>query len=234
MPSPWPRAVLFDFDGVIVNSEPIHCRAFQEVLAREGIRLSDDEYYAELIGFDDKGAFRHILGLHNREVTSDEFARLLKTKADTVRDLIARKQFGPLPGVDRFVRGLVKHYPLGICSGALRHEIELMLDGVGLRDCFRVIVAAEDVTIGKPDPMGYLLTAKLLSEKIAARPSIVPEDCLVVEDAPTVARSVKQVGFKVLAVATSYPLNELSVADWAVPSLDPEVVRARIPELKVD
>src|SRR5207253_2513096 len=73
-----------------------------------------------------------------------------------------------LPGVEEFVRGLWRNYPLAICSGALREEIEAMLEGVNLRDCFRVIVAAEDVTVGKPDPQGYLLTTRLLAEKTKA------------------------------------------------------------------
>src|SRR2546421_8587573 len=107
--STWPRAVLFDFDGVIVNSEPIHCRAFRDVLAEEGIELSEREYYAELIGFDDKGAFNHILKKYGRSMDKPTFQRLLKQKSDAARALIARGEYGALPGVDALVRGLAKH-----------------------------------------------------------------------------------------------------------------------------
>jgi len=104
--------------------------------------------------------------------------------------------------------------------------------GVSLRDCFQVIVAAEDVAVGKPDPSGYLLTLKLLSEK--TKKTLAPADCLVVEDAPTVIRSVKSVGFPTLGVATSYPLMKLSDADWAVKTLRPDEVLAEVPRLKLD
>lgn len=104
-----------------------------------------------------------------------------------------------------------------------------MLEGISLRDCFTVIVAAEDVTVGKPDPQGYLMTTELLGEKI--RHKLRPQDCLIVEDAPTVIRSTRAVGFPVLAVATSYPLEKLSDANWAVRTLDPAEVSRAVPQL---
>lgn len=226
----WPAAVLFDFDGVLVNSEPLHFQAFREVLAAEHIDLSEDEYYRELIGFDDKGAFRHVYETRGLTLPPGTFLRLMARKSRVMMDLIGRRQFSALPGVEQFVRTLWRRCPLGICSGALREEIEAMLEGISLRDCFQTIVAAEDVTVGKPDPSGYLMTAELLAEK--AKHSLRPQDCLIVEDAPTVIRSVRKVGFPVLAVATSYPLEKLSEANWAVKTLQPEEVRERVPELK--
>ena len=115
-----------------------------------------------------------------------------------------------------------------------------MLEGVALRDCFSVIVAAEDVTVGKPDPQGYLLTLRLLSEKIgrsaahpeAQGPVLKPADALVIEDAPKVIRGVKAVGFPTLGVATSYPLMKLTDADWQTQSLRPEEVLEQVPQLK--
>jgi beta-phosphoglucomutase-like phosphatase (HAD superfamily) len=119
---------------------------------------------------------------------------------------------------------------LGICSGALREEIEAMLEGVSLRDCFGVIVAAEDVTVGKPDPSGYLKTMHMLAQRSGT--ALKPADCLVIEDAPSVCRSVRKVGFPVLAVASSYPIEQLTDADWAVRTLDTAAVHAKIPQLK--
>src|SRR5690242_4038765 len=215
----WPAAVLFDFDGVLVNSEPLHYQAFREVLAAEHIDLGEDEYYRELIGFDDKGAFRHLYQKRHIELTPRTFLALMARKSAVMMDLIYRKQFSALPGVEQFVRSLWRHRPLAICSGALREEIEAMLEGIALRDCFPIIVAAEDVTVGKPDPSGYLMTMKQLGEKIHKH--LTPADCLIVEDAPTVIRSVKAVGFPTLAVATSYSIDRLSEADWAVKTLEP-------------
>jgi beta-phosphoglucomutase len=227
----WPAAVIFDFDGVIVNSEPLHLQAFQEVLAAEGIELSQDEYYCDMIGFDDKGAFQHIFQLRGRTLDPKTFLHVITRKSEVMMDIIRRRRVGALPGAEEFVRGLWRHYPLGVCSGALREEIEVMLEGVSLRDCFSAIVAAEDVTVGKPDPQGYLMTMKQLSEKV--KHAIHPGDCLIVEDAPTVISSVKKAGFKVLAVATTYPVARLSDADWAVPSLAQNEIQKVLPGLKL-
>jgi len=227
----WPAAVLFDFDGVLVNSEPLHFQAFREVLAAEHIDLGEDEYYRELIGFDDKGAFRHLYQKRHLELTPRTFLALMARKSAVMMDLIYRKQFSALPGVEQFVRSLWRHRPLAICSGALREEIEAMLEGIALRDCFPIIVAAEDVTVGKPDPSGYLMTMKMIAQKIGRE--LQPKDCLIVEDAPTVIRSVRAVGFPTLAVATSYPVEKLSDANWIVKTLDPREVQRAVPQLKL-
>jgi beta-phosphoglucomutase len=227
----WPHAVLFDFDGVLCNSEPLHFFAFHEVLAAEKIELAEAEYYGEMIGFDDKGAIKQIFQLKGRELDPKTFLRVMTRKSEVMMDLIRRRKFQPLDGVEEFVRGLWRHCPLGICSGARREEIEAMLEGLALRDCFGVIVAAEDVDVGKPDPRGYVLAAKLLSAKLARRP-LKPADCLIVEDAPTVIHQVKKIGFPTLAVTTSYPAERLAEANYVVPSLRPEEVRKKVPELK--
>lgn len=229
--SHWPRAVIFDFDGVIVNSEPLHCLAFQQVFRAEGIELGEAEYYRELIGFDDRGAIRHLLELRGRGRPLDEQTqlRIAAAKKRRMEELIEEGNFQALPGASEFITALAARYPLAICSGALRHEIESMLAAVHLEKCFRLIVAAEDVTIGKPDPSGYLLTTRLLAESTGQ--PIRPQDCLIVEDAPIVAKSVASVGFKVLAVATSYPIEELTAATWRVKTLNPAEVSAQIPGL---
>ena len=153
-------------------------------------------------------------------------------KSRAMMDLIEGRKFSALPGVEQFVRTLWRKCPLAICSGALREEIEAMLEGISLRDCFPVIVAAEDVTAGKPDPMGYLLTARLVGERIGR--TLSPADCLIIEDAPTVIHSVRAAGFPVLGVATSYPLEKLSEANWRVRTLRSEEVQRAVPKLKLD
>ncbi len=227
----WPAAVLFDFDGVIVNSEPLHFQAFYSVLQAEKIELSEAEYYDELLGFDDKGAFRHLFQKRHRELDPKTFLRVVTRKSEAMMELIHRKQFHALPGVEEFVRGLWRDRPLAICSGALREEIEVMLEGIALRDCFGVITAAEDVTAGKPDPQGYLMTMRQVGEKM--HQALTPGDCLIVEDAPSVIKSVKREGFEVLAVATSYARAKLTDADYVVDSLDPDEVMRAVPKLKL-
>jgi len=230
--SGFPRAVLFDFDGVIVNSEPVHLRAFQGAALSESIPLTDDEYYRELIGYDDPGAWRRLFELHHRPLDEPTLRRLMDRKFALMRELLETNQIPPLGGVVELVAALRRRgIAMGICSGAIRHEIETMLAGVRLAQFFDVITAAEDVPIGKPDPAGYLLTARRLAEKIG-RP-LEPRDCLVIEDAPSVARGVRSVGFKALLVATSYPIERLRGAgDWAVQTLRAGDLSSAVPELR--
>ena len=229
--STWPAAVIFDFDGVIVNSEPVHFQAFATLLAEEKIPLAEPEYYAELIGFDDRGAIRHMLAKHGRPFDDAIVESFKARKFRLMKELLARGDVPALPGVKTFVKTLAKNYPLAICSGAVKPEIEIMLQGIGLRECFPIIVAADDVAIGKPDPMGYLLTTRLVGESMGR--ALAPRDVLIIEDAPIVVDSVRREGFPVLAVTTSYPADALQQANWIVDSLEPEHVVARIPELKL-
>jgi beta-phosphoglucomutase len=227
-----PAAVLFDFDGVIVHSEPLHLFAFQTVAAEEKIELSEEEYYRDLIGFDDKGAWRFVFEKRGRELDPKTFLRMMTRKSEVMREQIERRAYHALPGVEEFVRGLWRNVPLGICSGALREEIELMLEGVALRDCFSVITAAEDVDVGKPDPRGYALTAQRIAEKMG-RKSLPPAQCLVIEDAVSVATRAQAAGFAVLGVATTYPQAAWPPGILTAPSLRPEDVKKLLPRLPI-
>lgn len=226
-----PAAFLFDFDGVVVNSEPLHYQAFYHTLKAEHLQLTENEYWNEMIGFDDRGAFKYIFEKHHRPADPKTLTRVMTAKSGMMMDLIHRNKYAALPGVSEFVRAIWRHYPLAIASGALREEIEVMLEGVSLRDCFSVIIAAEDVTVGKPDPQGYQLAAQHLADK-TKRP-LRPEDCLVIEDAPTVCERARQAGFKTLAVANTYPIERLSAANYAVKSLHPEEVNKVLPGLEM-
>ena len=231
--TPWPRAVLFDFDGVIVNSEPLHFYAFHEVLKAAGIEISEDEYYRDLIGFDDRGAFRQLFEKRGVPLEPKTLLQLVVDKSRIMMDFIRRRQFRPLPGVEEFVRTLWRRCPLAIVSGGLREEIEAMLEGIALRDCFPILIAAEDVEVGKPDPSGYLLATQMISDKLKQPRPLKPADCLVIEDAPTVIRSVKAVGFPTLAITSSYPEAKLTDANWIVRSLRPEEVAKEVPDLRL-
>ena len=217
-----PAVIIFDFDGVIVDSEPLHLRGFVRTLAEVGIELGEAEYFRELIGFDDRGAFRHIYGRRDRPLDEPTFEHLLSRKSAFVRELMRDGDYEALPGAVDLVRGIFERWPLAICSGALRDEIETMLSGVGLRDCFPTIIAAEDVDIGKPDPQGYLLTLRRLAERVG-RP-IEPSEALVIEDAPSVIRAIKPLGFRTLGVATSHSIEALYESEHAVPRLDVDLI----------
>lgn len=227
----WPQALLFDFDGVLVNSEPLHFFAFQDVLKAEKIEISEEEYYQELLGFDDRGAFKRVFEKHGRTLDPKTFLRIMTGKNERMMIQIRSRKYQALPGVEEFVRGVWRHYPLAVCSGSLRDEVDAMLEGVNLRDCFSVVVAAEDVNVGKPDPQAYVLGMRNISEKIHRRLS--PDDCLIIEDAPSVIPAARDAGFTVLAVATSHSIDKLSDANWSVKTLRPEEVQKKIPGLKM-
>jgi HAD superfamily hydrolase (TIGR01509 family) len=228
----WPGAVLFDFDGVIVNSEPLHFAALARVLAEENIAIDEAEYYRELIGFDDTGAFEYLYAKHGQQLDEETFERVMARKGERVAELIGEGEFGALPGVKDLVRGLARHYPLAICSGARRAEIETMLAAIGLADCFATIVAAEDVAVGKPDPSGYLQAMRLVGERTGRQLSA--RDCLVVEDAPSVIDSVRKAGFSVLAVASSHRAEDLGAANWVLGTLLPAEVARVVPGILVE
>ena len=111
---------MFDFDGVIVNSEPLHFYAFHEVLKSESIELTEEEYYREMIGFDDKGAFRHIYKRRKLALEPKTFLRLFTRKSEVMMELIEQRKYSALPGAAEFIRSLWRDYPLAICTGALR------------------------------------------------------------------------------------------------------------------
>ena len=214
------RAIIFDFDGVIADTEPLHFRAFQQVLEGIGLSLSETDYYANYLGFDDRGCFITALAANGRPTPAETIRSLMEQKAVAYLDAV-RRHLIVLPGVPAFVRHASLQYPLAIASGALRPEIELILHTIGLRDCFQQITSAEDVTRGKPDPEPFLLTLERLnkSDGIAAAP-ILPNECLVIEDSIPGIRSGKTAGMKVLAVANTHAIGVLNEADALTPGLD--------------
>jgi HAD superfamily hydrolase (TIGR01509 family) len=214
------RAVIFDFNGVIVDDEPLHLELFQRVMAEEGVSLTEEAYREKYLGYDDRGCFIAALSDAGRN-DSDRIDQLIARKAAYYQDTI--KERCPLfPGVIELVRRLAESFPLAIASGALRDEIELVLGRGGIRDRFRVIIAAEDVSVCKPDPEGYL---KALAALNASGPEKQPNECLVIEDSIAGIEAAKRAGMRCLAVTNSYAAEELREADWIVSSLvdyDPE------------
>lgn len=224
------RAILFDFDGVLVNSEMIHFLAFEKAGRDAGMVITQEQYFSEAIGFDDRGVWKQLAKAHNLSLDPATLLQLMAYKAQVLKDLIQQKTYSALPGVEALVRGLWRNYPLAIVSGALREEIELMCDGIGLRDCFRVIVAAEDVSKGKPDPEGYLQACEELS-RIHGK-TIKPANALIFEDAPRVIERARKIGFQTVGVPTSYGHDDLK-ADYATRSMQIDDVKKAVPSLKI-
>ncbi len=211
------RAILFDFNGVIIDDEPVHMRLFQALLAEEGVSLSEHDYYDRYLGYDDRGCFREALRDHGRSASDALLSALIARKA-AAYDATIRNEMSLFPGAQDLITAASERHLLAVVSGALRREIELVLKTTGLLDRFRVIVSAEDVREGKPSSEGY---QKAL-EALRAAPgvsSLRAEECLAIEDSGAGIASAHGAGIRCLGVAHSYPVSALQDADWTAPSL---------------
>lgn len=213
------RAILFDFDGVIVDSEPLHWAALNEVLALHGVpQVSKEYYYENMLGLDDRGLFRDSFGGAGKDLPADMVPALIAEKSRRFLTM-ARREAIVLPGAAELITAVSQRYLLAICSGALRREIEAILETAGLRRHFSVIVAADDVERGKPDPQGYLLAMQRLQEQRPLEPPLTAAECLVIEDSLPGIEAGKEAGMACLAVATSVQADLLLQADAVVASL---------------
>ena len=210
------RAVIFDWDGVVVDSSSLHERSWEMVAARRGLSLPADH-------------FKRGFGKKNNIIIPDlgwatdpvEIAALAHEKEETYRTLVREHGIAPLAGVRELLETLQNNsIPAAIGSSTERANLDLLLDLMNLRRFFQVIVSGEEVTHGKPDPSIFLLAAERLGQ--------APQDCLVIEDAHVGIAAARRAGMPVLAVATTHPLPELQNADAAVESLcgvTPEALR---------
>ncbi|HLG23007.1 MAG TPA: HAD family phosphatase [Candidatus Manganitrophaceae bacterium] len=214
------KAIIFDCDGVIVDSEPHHMKAFQQVLAEEGITLTEEEYFAKYLAMDDKGCFETALAAHQRPVDKTILKKLIIRKMALYRALSQQELF-LYPGVVDFVKRAQGLYRLAIASGAFRGEIKFALDKGGMRSAFPVIVSAQDVRNGKPHPEAFLTAlAKLNELPPVPNPPIAPSECVVIEDSLHGVEAARMAGMKCLAVTNSYSKEALNgKADRIVGSL---------------
>jgi len=204
------EGIVLDFDGVIADTEPLHLRAFQAVLSAIGIGLTDRDYYARYLGYDDETVFRMMAEAVGRSLSPAKVAGLVAEKA-LVYERAIRAQDVLYGGAADAIRRLAAVAPLAIASGALRPEIELVLDRVGLLPSFRAIVAAGEAAAGKPAPDQYLRAADLLGVPAAS--------CVAVEDSPHGVRAALAAGMRTVAVTTSCPPPALEGAAVIVPGL---------------
>jgi beta-phosphoglucomutase len=208
------RAAVFDFDGVIVDSEPVHYRALRDALRPEGVAISEEEYLNIYLACDDREAIRKALEHHGERTDPERMERIEARKVRHFAQMIP--EIPVFPGVLDLVSGLAEEIPLAIASGARHDEIEAILGGLGLRDAFGAIVGAEDASRTKPDPAPYLEAARRLAER---SPGLAPAECLALEDSMAGIASALGAGMKVVGVAHSYPAEKLRAAHRVVDSL---------------
>jgi len=209
------RAIVFDFDGVIANSEPLHFRSFQQVLAADGVELTEREYYYRYLGFDDVGAFRTIAADRGRPWNERHIADLVAKKALTM-EALERDVSVLFPGAADAIRRAAAAVPIAIASGAIGPEIRRVLAREQLTHLFTAIVAAEDTARSKPAPDPYLRAVECVRASIGA--PLDAADCIAIEDSRWGLESARAAGLKTVAVGQTYDTATLS-ADLAMPSI---------------
>jgi len=217
------RAVIFDFDGVITDSEILHLRAFNQVLTRYGVEISTKDYYKEYLGYTDVDCFKMLIQKGLLEIDEQKTKELVSRK-NRIFNKLAKTEGQIIQGVRDFLQMLKNNnVPMAICSGALLAEIELILEQAKLRDFFEVIVSAEQVKKGKPNPEGFLLVLQKLNQ--GREECIRANQCIAIEDSHWGLKAAKAAEMHTVAVTNSYDANELSMAEKIV---------ARLSELNIN
>lgn len=212
------EAVIFDFDGVIVDTEPLHYAAFQRLLEPLGFGFSWEQYVDIYMGFDDRDAFIEAFKVHHKGLSPTALQELIERKATLFQEII-RDGISAYPGVVELIRAIRRNrIPLAISSGALLSDIEPILETLAIADCFDIIVTAEDVARSKPDPESYRLAHARLNTFHSLK--IPAHQVLAIEDTPAGIVAAKGAGLQVLAVTNSYPPPHLSQADIVTETLD--------------
>ena len=202
-------AAIFDWDGVIIDSGQLHAQSWRLLAAELGKPIASDSF---IRGFGMKSAWI-IAEIHGWASDPAEIARLENRKEALYREIVARSEIAPLPGVVEWLERLRDAgVPCAVASSTHRLNIDAVLNRIGLRDAFREIVSAEDVVHGKPNPEVFA--------KAAERLGVGAERCVVFEDAHVGIQAAHAAGMKVVAVATTHPVEELNAADLVVRRLD--------------
>jgi HAD superfamily hydrolase (TIGR01509 family) len=194
------KAVIFDMDGVIVDSEPRHERAFLDVLQQIGCSDNHGMRFSDYIGRSDREIWTDFLARHKPLQTLEQ---LLAMKRDRVVEIIRREQ--PLfKGLPELVEKLATRYQLAVASGSDKAVVEEVVSLQGLRRFFPVIVSCADVERGKPAPDIFLRAAELLG--------VIPKDCWVIEDSKPGVAAGLAAGMQVIAITNTHPADELARA----------------------
>ncbi len=211
------QAIVFDFDGVVADSERLHLRSYQDILAPEGLTMSTEDYYAKYLGYDDVGVFKAFgqdqgVAMDDRRVRS-----LIERKGERYASLAAAGEM-LFPGAADFIRAAAAAVPIAVASGALTHEIDHVLERAGLRSLFTAVVGADQTERSKPNPDPYLLAFAQLRERSGL--DLVPQRSVAIEDTKWGLVSARGADLRCVAVTNTYNEAELRAdAELVVPGL---------------
>lgn len=204
------KAIIFDFDGVITNTEPVHIESWLGVLEELGISFDDDEYNSNYLGFNDRDFLDALGRMHGHFFEEEEKARLTEEKSLATMRMLDRN-IPLMPGIAEFVDAVKDKYLLAICSGTQKSEIEYVLRKLKWAGLFNPVISSESVKRGKPDPEGYIRAFEELSER--SNDPILSEHVLAIEDSPKGVAAAKAAGLKCAAIRGTFAAEELSKAD---------------------
>jgi HAD superfamily hydrolase (TIGR01509 family) len=210
------HAIVFDFDGVIANSEPLHFTAFKQALDEDGIDLTAADYYAHYLGYDDVGVFQAVGRDRGLPMADARVVELVARKGQRLQDLLAAGSV-LFPGAVDFIRQAAGVVPIAIASGALRHEIDEILEAAGLTTLFRTIVASGDTPESKPSPAPYRLAFEQL--RAESGEPLDPQRTVAIEDSRWGLESARGAGLRCVGVTNSYPAEALEGAELIVAGL---------------
>jgi beta-phosphoglucomutase-like phosphatase (HAD superfamily) len=238
-------AIIFDFNGVLVDDEAIHFALFQEILAQEGVVITERDYHERYLGYDDRGCFLAAMTDGGLVADYHRIDQMIAQKAQRYFE-VAEHSLRFFPGAAEILQSVAARWPVAICSGALRPEIEYALQRLGRLDQIAVIISAEDTKKGKPDPEGYLLALAALREHLSNNsdnglitrdqqtpPKLRAADCLVLEDSLAGIASAKEAGMYAVGIPNTYRVDQLrnAGADQVVDglsSLTPDWIEQRL------
>ncbi len=202
------KAVIWDMDGVVADTAPYHFKAWQQVFRKRGIEFTETDFRRNF-GRRNDAIIRDILG---ESLSQSELDAIVSEKEESFRYRV-RHNIKPLPGAIELIKSLGEHgFSIALASSAPIENIQLVLEGLGIHNCFQAIVWGREVKEGKPSPQGFLLAAKKLG--------VAPGNCIVIEDAVAGVTAAKRAGMRCLAVTNTHPRMSLMEADLVVDTLE--------------
>lgn len=203
------KAILLDFNGVIIDDEPIQMKAYQEVLKEEGIDLTEEQYY-DCLGLNDESFVRTIYANHGKDLTDDKCAEIVDAKGAKWLEIV-EKRIPLFENIEDFIKRMQVEFSLGVVSMARRKEIEYTLEKTGLKKYFSVILSAENISTTKPDPECYREGFRLIDKArtIQGKVPITRKQCVVIEDSPQGIIAGTGAGLKTLGITNSVAADKL-------------------------